>query len=140
MNINETTHLQEWIHQGRRQDHVTDSKRWKEHFAKGSNVDDAVCLIKPLQSGQWTCRKPELAVIVIFKDESVCTFRPIQQCQSPRERHRHSQRELMRRSEIDQSRLWRTLDPDLYHQTFMINRNRNNICAYTEEGASRAGV
>src|SRR5215211_5172185 len=87
MNIDETSHFQEWLHQRWRQDQVTDSKRRKKNLAEGADIDDTVCIIEPLEGGQRTSPKTELTVVIIFKDIGIGALCPVQKCQPPRERH-----------------------------------------------------
>ena len=62
----------------------------------------------------------KLAVVVVFNDRSVNTISPVKQCQSSRQRHRHSERILMRRRHVHQTHIARQL---VHHYSFVIDRH-----------------
>src|SRR5688500_6099075 len=83
---------------------VGETKGWEEDFAEGAEENHLAARIEALQRRHRTSGVAVLAVVVVFEDQRAGGAGPLQQFQPPRQRHGHSQRKLVRRSDVDQAR------------------------------------
>ena len=79
MPIGQRARGHERLHPLRRHDHVAQTQRRQQHFAKGADVDHTPGTIESLQGGQWTACVAILAVVIIFDHPRARARSPVQQ-------------------------------------------------------------
>jgi hypothetical protein len=92
----------ERIDQSRRHDEVTEPERREQYLAERPGVDQAARRVEPLEGGEGAARVPVLAVVVVLEDPGSTRARPLEEREPPVEAHRHAERVLMGRRDVDQ--------------------------------------
>src|SRR5215813_15257339 len=100
----------ESINEVRRSNDVTDANRRKQYLAERSDVDDALLSVETLQCSQRLAQVTKLAVVIVLYDPCACLRGEAQQFESTAQRQSHSQRILVRRRYVDQTRIGATRD------------------------------
>ncbi len=94
-------------YQSGRNHHISETKRRKERFAEGSDVNDARAGIESLHGRHGHAFIAVLAVIVVLDDPGTGTMRPFEQLQAARDAHGGAQRILMRGCDVGYARVLR---------------------------------
>src|SRR5437016_11179978 len=99
------------IHHGSDFEHWFDQLFWRqditqaqgriEDLTHSAGVDNTSSVIKPLQAREWRTGITKFRVMIVLENVSVAGARKVDQSRSSRETHRHTEWELMRRSDID---------------------------------------
>src|SRR5438132_10367561 len=92
-------------------------------------------MVEPLQAREWGTGITKLRVVIVLKNVGVARARKIDQGRSPRETHRHAERELMGRSYVNyfgRALFRRPRDCD----SFSVNRSWHNVRAGKPEGST----
>src|SRR6266496_4577633 len=114
-------------------DDITQPQRWVQDLAHRACVDDATYIIQALQTWEWGTSITKFRVMIVLENVGVARARKIDQGRPPRKTHRHPERKLMRRSDVDD--FWRRLfrwprDRD----ALPINRSWNHCCSCETKG------
>src|SRR6266478_3070623 len=80
---------------------VAQAQRRVEYLAHRSRVDNTTGVIKPLQTREWGTGITKFGIMIVLENVSVAGARKIDQSRSSRETHRHTQRELMGRCDVN---------------------------------------
>ena len=96
-----------------RQDRVTQAQLRQQGFGEGADVGDDAALVEAMQRIGRTPFVAKFAVVVVLDDDRPQFMRASQQGFAARRAHRHAQRKLMRRRDINQPRAIRDVF-DLY--------------------------
>src|SRR5262249_41560179 len=91
-----------------------------KNFAHRARVNDAAGVIESLQTWEWGTGEPKLGIMIILENVSVVFACEIDKCGPACQAHRHAERKLVRRRDVDDfgCRLLRA-PPD--HDSFAIN-------------------
>src|ERR1041385_6716071 len=84
-----------------RRQNVSESQRWVHDLAERAGIDDAAAIIESLQAGQRRAGKAKLRVVIVLENVGVVFVRKLDQQSSPRQTHGHTERKLMRWSDIN---------------------------------------
>ncbi len=85
-----------------RRQQVAEAQLGEEGLGKGPEVGHLAVPVEAAQRLQRTPVEAVLAVVVVLDDQRPVALRPVQQLQAPLQAHRHAQRELVRRGDVDQ--------------------------------------
>ena len=91
-------------------DDVAEPQRREQRLAEGTDVDDPAVGVETLQAGHRLRAVVEAAVVVVLDDPGAGAAGPGEQRQPSRQRHRHAERELVRRRHVGQAGLGRAPD------------------------------
>src|SRR5438477_12908375 len=101
MLIHHRPDLNHRVDQWFRGEDVTEPKRWIENLTHSSGIDDAPGVIESLQTGQRRASKTKLGIVIVFKNVGVALAGELNQRGPARETHRHPERKLMRRRDVN---------------------------------------
>src|SRR5262245_16603017 len=88
-------------------DDESEAKGRQECLRERSDVDDSARVVEHMKRLDRSAAKPEFTVVVVFYDCRAVPPCPSEELESPAERHRYAERELMRRRHADQARVLR---------------------------------
>src|SRR6516165_1419244 len=125
MLIHNRPDLNHRVDQWFRGEDVTEPQRWVENLTHGSGVNDTTGVIESLQTGERRTGKPKLRIVIVFENVRVPLAGKLDERGPARKTHRHPQRKLMRRRDVNdlgRSPFGRSTD----HDSFAIDRLRND--------------
>ena len=123
--IHRLPHCGEALDQIGRDDKISESQRWKHHFAEAADVDHTTICIQALQGSDWHGVVAIFAVVIVFDNPRAGASGPLEQLQPARRTHCYSQRILMRRCNKRGARLAAQLNSGAYVQAFAVHWNRH---------------
>src|SRR5437588_3928325 len=108
----------------RRQD-ITQAQGWIEYLTHCARVDDPAGVIESLQTWERGTGITKLRVMIVLENVSIALARKINESGPARRTHRHAERELMGRGDVNYfgRRLFRRPRD---HDSFPVNRSRNH--------------
>ena len=84
-------------------------------------------IVKALQRRHRLSFESKFTVIIIFDYEGACTFGPFENGHPPLQRHRHSQRKLVGRSQINSPGVRTDFLSRGNRQAFLVHRHRDDL-------------
>ena len=129
---------QQAIAQFRRGDEEAEAQGREDRLAEAPHVDHAAVGVEAVETRNGPLAVAELAVVVVFDDPRPRAGGPLEQRQSPRQRHRHSKRELVRGCDEDETRAIGTAGAGLDVQSFLVDAHRHNARACAHQRAPRS--
>src|SRR5437762_10392923 len=137
MLIGDRPDLDYWLYQLLWRQNITQAQGWIEDLAHCPGVNDATGVIESLQAGERRTGEAKLRVMIVLENVGIAVAREINQRRPACETHRHAERELMRRCDVNN--LWRCLfRRPCDHDSFPVHWSRNYCRA--GETKSAAGL
>ncbi|EIP84458.1 hypothetical protein A33K_18901 [Burkholderia humptydooensis MSMB43] len=125
--------------QRRRHDHEAHANSRKKRLVERAAVDHAIAHVERFQRRQRRGLIAEFAVVVVLDHPRAPRMRPVEQVETPRDRHRHAERRLMRGRHI------RGRDTAMRAQrvrvdAFRVDRNADRFGAGQLENSPRGSI
>src|SRR5262245_13481047 len=116
-------------------DDIAQPQRWVQNLAHRACVDDTTYIIQALQTREWGTGVTKFRVVIVLENVGVAFAREIDQGRPSRKTHRHAERELMGRSDVNY--FWRVPFQRLRDcDSLSVNRSWHNFRACKPEGSA----
>ena len=130
----------ERLDQLRRHDQVPEPERREEHLAERPRVDHAARRVEPLERRERASRVAVLAVVVVLEDPRPARARPLEEREPAVQAHRHAERVLVRRRDVDQPGTGSVAGTPADVEPLRVHGDRGQADPRRDQGAARALV